>query len=433
MIGAVLFFCWGSLCAVAVRTNRDLLSPAKFYLLVSGVFFGAIFVQPQIDLVYWTYAAILAIAGVAVLLEACYRLPTPPRSGLRYVITPAGMRTAVLAIWIVSLVPILSQLYLVMYFGGIAHYVASINLRVLAWRELGVFRAAVGSITVIHLVYLTIALRSTRFGVVNWFLLGVHFLIVVVFGAFSGSRSSLLWTFVLMAVVYHFIRKPIRMGFVVVMMAMILPLAAVMSVARGGVSWSAEEGLKTGLSRGEWSFNSSEDYMAYGVIPLRLIFSREPPPPQFGLTFASGVTTLVPRKIWPGKPEPGGVIFTREYAGDRWRGFSGLSAGIVGESVLNFGWFGVPVSFLIMLGVVFANYSIYRRLNAQAPESRKHTFLVMVYAVIVPMLCMLLYLDFSTAAVSMITRMVVLGLLYMVLVNRVLMPVPVATSTLRVG
>jgi hypothetical protein len=422
MIGGILFFCWASLCGVAVRTNRDLLSPAKFYLMVSGVFFAAIFVEDEIDLVYWTYAAILAIAAIAVLLEACYRLPTASRSEVSYVITPAGKRSAVMAIWLVSMVPILSQLYLVMYFGGIAPYIASINFRVLAWRELGAFRAAVASIAVIHLVYLTIALRSARFGLLNWLLLGLHFVIVVLFGAFSGSRSSLLWTFVLITIVYHFVRKPIRMGFVVAMVAMILPLAAVLSVARGGVSWSADEGLKTGLDRREWSFNSSEDYMAYGVIPLRLIYSREPPPPLFGLTFASGVTTLVPRKIWPGKPDPGGVVFTREYTGDRWRGLSGLSAGIVGESVLNFGWYGVPISFLIMLGAVLANYSIYRRLKAQSPEGRSHTFMVMIYAVIVPTMCNLLYLDFSTAAVSTITRMIMLGALYLFVVNRVLVP-----------
>ena len=422
MIGLGLFAVWGSLAALSMATNRDLLSPAKFYLLVCGVFFLDIFISEYSPLVYWTYGAILLIGAVAVLLEACY--PLPERNDpLESVVVPAGRTlVAVAGIWLVTLIPLLSQLYLVYHFGGIVRYMASINLRVLAWRELGMFRAAIGSITIIHLVYLVIAIRSTSFGWGHRALYAAHLAIVVVLGAFSGSRSSLLWNFVLLAVVFHFLKRPIRFRFVVISVAVILPLAALLNVARKGVSWSPREGLQTGLHDRDWAVDS-EDFFTYGTNPLRLLYSREPPPPQWGMTYATAVTTLVPRRIWPGKPEPGGVIFTREYTGDRWRGLSALAAGIIAESVLNFGWYGIPVGFGIMLFVVFGNFAFYRKLRS-GPDGARHTLRVMVYAVVVPGTCMLLYMDFSTAGISMITRLCMLGMLYLALVSRMLRPLP---------
>lgn len=425
MIGLGFLAGWGSLAALSMATNRDLLSPAKFYLLVCGVFFLDIFVSEYSSPVYWTYGAILLIGAVAVLLEACYPLPVR-NVPLEVVAVPAGRTlVAVAGIWLITLIPLVSQLYLVHHFGGIVRYMASINLRVLAWRELGMFRAAIGSITIIHMVYLVIAIRSTRFGWAHRALYTGHLAIAVVLGAFSASRSSLLWNFVLLAVVYHFLKRPIRFRFVVIAVAVVLPLATLLNVARRGVGWSPREGLQTGLHEREWGVDS-EDFFTYGTNPLRLLYSREPPPPQYGLTYATAVTTLVPRRIWPNKPEPGGLIFTREYTDDRWRGLSALAAGIIAESVLNFGWYGIPVGFGIMLLVVFGNYAFYRKLRS-GPDGARHTLRVMVYAVVVPSTCMLLYMDFSNTGITMITRLSVLGMLHLALVSKMLRPLPLAT------
>jgi hypothetical protein len=103
------------------------------------------------------------------------------------------------------------------------------------------------------------------------------------------------------------------------------------------------------------------------------------------------------------------------------------------ESVLNFGWFGLPVSFGIMLLVVFGNYALYRRLR-RGLDGPRHTLRVMVYAVLTPGTCMLLYMDFSTAGISMITRLSMLGTLYILLVAPVLQARPAAShASQRVG
>ncbi len=54
--------------------------------------------------------------------------------------------------------------------------------------------------------------------------------------------------------------------------------------------------------------------------------------------------------MWPGKPDSAGLVITKEYLGDPWLGAGNNSAGLLAESIMNFGFvIGICVSFVILL------------------------------------------------------------------------------------
>ena len=91
----------------------------------------------------------------------------------------------------------------------------------------------------------------------------------------------------------------------------------------------------------------------------------------YGLTYLTVFTNIIPRAMWPGKPDTGGVILTKEYKGE-FGGTSHTSTGIIPEAIMNF---GVPLGIIVgtfqygaLVGGLLLYYIRYRqRLLTNAP------------------------------------------------------------------
>ncbi len=71
-----------------------------------------------------------------------------------------------------------------------------------------------------------------------------------------------------------------------------------------------------------------------------------------GQTYLSGLLTLWPRSLWPDKPNPGNVVTSLILTPDRYR-LTGAetTAGVLGESFVNFAWAGSAAAGLLMAGI----------------------------------------------------------------------------------
>ncbi len=103
-----------------------------------------------------------------------------------------------------------------------------------------------------------------------------------------------------------------------------------------------------------------------GLIPLQIIFSEEYRDYRYGETLVTPITNFVPRKIWPDKPESGGVVLTKFAEGRAYTGTSHYSTGMLAESIVNFGYvvgpmFAAGVT-LVLSFVIVRFYGRYRRL-----------------------------------------------------------------------
>ena len=270
-------------------------------------------------------------------------------------------------LWLVSIIPLGAQAYLVMLMGGFEGYVNTLGHRVVEHRGLGPITLTIGVLPVINIVYFAVGLLSRGARPSWWLGYCAHVGLLVLIGLASGSRGTLLMNFALMLITFHYLRRRVSMTAALATAMALIAAAGVIGVARSGYK-IGDYGLETGLRNAERVFQTSQ--FRYGLVPLELVYSRPPDDLEYGLTFLTVLTNPVPRKLWPGKPDSGGVVLTKKYTGDAWDGYSNLTPGVIGESVLNFGWwFGVPIGFLLvwlLMNYVLTRYAdILKKRNRQ--------------------------------------------------------------------
>jgi oligosaccharide repeat unit polymerase len=410
MIGYVLFSLSMLVGIVAVFTNHDLFSPAKFYLLYLVVFFADIFRSPYLNEIYVTYLLLLGIAGVAVILEAEFAGTSGLSRLATFRVPDQPSRRVVVVLWILSCLPLLAQWYMIQRAGGLTPYINSLGMRVLEWRGLGPVRTVLAQLPILNAFYLAVLLRSEDQRIRRWGIFAIHLTLVVFLGLLSGSRGGLLYSVLLLVVIYNYLSRPVRPRFAIPLGIALLATAIVLGQARNRFRIS-ERGLRTGLEGG---VESDQQTFRYGLIPLELVYARDPRQLQWGLTYATAITNFVPRKIWPEKPSSGGVVLTRDYTGDRWRGASHLAPGVIGEGILNFGTIGIAVGGGVMfLGLVLA-LLLYSSMLGRLEHEDSPDSLVMpiAYGIVASSVATLLFGEFTNVVVQLLTKLVPLFMLY---------------------
>lgn len=329
---------------VALITNRDLFSPAKFFLFSFVLFYvGAFFKRPPFEL--WFLVFMVLLVGVAVVLAETvhggqaakatrHERPPPLMAGGRFFAT---------WMWLLSAPAILTQLYLIQLFGGIEGYVNMIGNRVVELRGYGWAKTIMSSITVFNLVYFAVGLTRPRRR--SWWMLYVLNTFALVFiGLLSGSRGGILNIFAMQLICYHYIRRPVTLARTVPVVVGLVVAAMVLGVARQGIKFN-DDSLQTGIKETDQVFKLS--IFDYGIMPLEVIVESSQLKLAYGSTLASAVTNVVPRSWWPDKPDTGGVFLTKEYTGDAWGGASNLTPSYIGESIINFGWILGTIFFVV--------------------------------------------------------------------------------------
>lgn len=334
--------------AFGLSTNLDLMSPAKFFLISFLMFYvGGLFDNLPTE-VWMLVMQVLLVGAVAVLFEALQ----PRRRNLTRIHSPApaidrrGLaheRRLFVWLWIFSTPAILSQLYMVQAFGGIEGYINSLAMRVIEWQGMGWAKTVIATLMPANLVYFAVGLirpRTKRW----WALYGVHFLLLLLLGLMSGSRSSILNVFALQLFCYHYVKRPVGLRHLGIIGAVLVVSALVLGVVREGVKVDGGE-LVTGLEGADSKLKIAT--FRYGVEPLDLLVKADSLSLAYGGTFISLFTNAIPRVWWPDKPDTGGVFFTKVYTGDEWDGASNLTPTFLGEWIINFGWAIGSLLFLI--------------------------------------------------------------------------------------
>jgi hypothetical protein len=343
---AILFLLGGS---IAVTSNSDTFSPAKFFVAFYLLFHVGAYFDPPSQEALILASLPLVLSVVFVFYEATRVQYLPSAASLvPKPLSDRGSYVVPLVIWGLSLPSLIAQMVMIDEFGGISGYVASINTRVVDWSGLGWARVLIGMLTAVNVAFFAIGV-SRRRSTTWWALYGAHFLMVLAFGLLSGSRSGTLNVVALLIFSLHYIRRPVAMPTAAGAGVALIGLASLLGVARNG--FRLEDGeFTTGFqnSTEAFSFNS----FSYGVEPLKIITDTYSLILAHGSTFASLLTNAIPRSIYPDKPDTGGVFFTKNYVGDAWEGYSNLTPTFLGEWIINFGYLAGIIGFFISLGVI---------------------------------------------------------------------------------
>lgn len=417
MIAVCILFVVSVLCAMA--TNRDLFSPAKFFLFSFLAFHvGGLVTKPSSEV--WLLVSLVLLTGLLTAAFEAATAPVAPHSGLRWSRAAdhrRGEGNVFFWMWIVSAPAILAQVYMVQNFGGLEGYVNSLGLRVLEWRGLGWAKTLIATLIPINLLYFAIGLRRPR-SRLWWTVYGAHFLILMVVGLMSGSRSGVLNTFALQLFCYHYLKRRVGWTRAAMFGAGLVMFALVLGVVREGLKVEGGE-VTTGLSDAESVFKTAS--LNNGIEPLQLLVDADQLKLAYGSTLVSLFTNAVPRGLWPDKPDTGGVYLTKVYTGDAWEGASNLTPTFIGEFIINFGWIAGPLLFAVvypamLYGVVRSYRSVVPRpgqLISAAQAARFLTYLFVMWSVVALM---------TGEVTNVLLNLVLTQLIPLILMRRILLP-----------
>jgi len=226
------------------------------------------------------------------------------------------------------------------------------------------------------LLFRQVLLIRVKAGRVAWFTFGVHTFVVIVLLALLGSRS---WAFeVLFAVlvVRHFLHRPVRPRSLVLLVSSALVIFAVYhqyrNLTHDGVETS--ELRQMDLDRLDTFYDGILGHRNFDMMDnlLSIIyFTSDRFDYLEGSSYLHFFVNMVPRAVWPGKPEGVGSLLVKNVYG--W-GAGGAPPGAVGEAYLNFSWPGV-IPALFLLGL-FGRF-----LRAYAAQNGRNPFAVFLLAI----------------------------------------------------
>lgn len=368
---------WSGVILYAFYRNHDALSPSKFYLASLLLFFGDVFIGDYSLDVTMCFVGLIGVGVAYVEKEAQSLRFDEVRKNIsrlreshhrdsgqvrfNYDFVPC-------VIWLASLAPIGVQLLLINWVGGILLYLDAIKSRVVVFEGMGPAFTVLRILPILNLLYLAFVLTRPRLTLANVLPYCVHFAFLMLVGVLSGSRSAALYPILLAVITIHYVRRRFSVLFLVGLAASLFTAASVLGTIR--------ETFKIDEDRFELNLHSRESIFMwsgfrYGLIGLETILADGVHHPKGGFTFLTLFTNFVPRSLWPGKPDSGGVVFTKEYLGDQWDGLSNATPGLLGEFMMNFGIpLGLMGGFACMLGLNWWTIQFYRRAISSRSSGR---------------------------------------------------------------
>lgn len=340
---------------MALVTNPDVLSPAKMFLATFCIFHIGGIISGVEHYELWSLVLLVLIVGIMIVFfEGSGNKPSNLKARIKeeniYILEEKNRdRHFVKWIWFFSLPALLSQAFMIQYFGGIEGYFNVISLRVLEWQGLGWARTMISTLMPINLAYFAIGLIRSR-SRTWWTLYGFHFACLFIIGLLSGSRSGLLNIIALQIFCFHYVKGRIKIYKIFSVVVVLLLAALILGVARENLKYEDAQ-VVTGLDGDESSLKIST--LNSGIDPLYLLVTADSIRLAYGSTFISMLTNIIPRKWWPEKPDTGGVYFTKVFTGDAWEGASNLTPTYLGEWVMNFGWIVGLFMFMISYSLIF--------------------------------------------------------------------------------
>ena len=344
------------------KKNKDLFSPSKWYFLSIIYFFKNIFLEEYSLNIYFIYLLLISLGFVFVILESKV---TKVSDGLNFKKRKLINQKKIFRFLVVlSIIPIVTQFYFILSYGNIFDYVNELAWRVRDWQGQGHLQALIKILPLINLIYL-ILIFSCKVEKKWRFIYIIHLVIVVFFGILSGSRGSSLYVLLNVLILYNYFQNRLTLIKIAPLILLFLIVASVFGVVRNQIKVSDNEIVYYNQGSLKESLQSKQE--SYGLIGLKGVYDKKYTDLEYGSTFLTTLTNLVPRSFWPEKPPSGGVLLTKHIEGGKYGGTSHYSTGIYTEFIMNFGYVLGPILatlFMIFLGkriIKHYNILIYNR------------------------------------------------------------------------
>ena len=378
MIVLAVFILFSGLLLTSLLLNRDVFTPSKFYILYLLIYFLDIYFNIQNNEVYLIYIYYVIFGYFITIFEAIYLTETKNLSFKKsdYLLNESSV---LIFIWLISLVPLIVQVYLIYSFGGIVSYLSSIHLRVIEWQGMGHFLALKRFMPIINIIFLYVGLRFyIRNKKTWWILYAIHFLLLITMGLLSGSRGATLFGFVYILILMNYFYKRTSISKVFFFVSLLLITAATLGTIRNSFVVDDFSANKVDII----SSISNAQLTKYGITPLNIILEDEYKDFKFGTTYLSAITNFVPRSIWPDKLDTGGVVLTKFRAGGSYTGSSNYSPGLVAEAIINFGYIlGPVISFVVLFVNFLISVFFYKKVKLQMAKryENNHLFYLFIF------------------------------------------------------
>lgn len=290
-------------------------------------------------------------------------------------------------IWIATLAPISSLLYVIHDSGGLIAYVLRTTVLIQEFRGAGVYLAAIKLMVPLNGLYWICLLLRENPRRSEKLLFAVHLLLLVVITAATGSRGTILSGFVVLILAFHMLKRPLGAYFLGSAAVTLILAAGILGVLRSNYSVADEAIVIKAVEIDDYA---TLNFVDYGITPLELVLDQPYVDRALGTTYLSGITNFIPRKLWPEKLTTGGVFLTEKYADNRWGGASYLSTGAIPEGIINFGYTAgilVGFGFFIVVYVPFlARYpfSHYCRSGRNETSVAMRTFVIANLIILLP-------------------------------------------------
>ena len=386
LLPTILFSVWLVIGALSVVANRDLLSPAKFFHLYLGVYFGDMFFQDHHADTVLLYVGLLTLSAVIATFEWVQVCEAQRRragqdlaSDRPAVAMPEIQNRAFWLIWLATLGPIASLAYLIYDSGGVLAYILRTTVLVEEFRGAGIFLAMVKLMVPINGLYWVCLMLRHRISRTAKLLFATHFLLLLVVAAATASRGTILTGFVVLILGYHLLRRPIGGQILVPAAAVLIMVAGILGVVRSNYSVADDSVV---LRNTEATDYVELNFTNYGILPVELVLDRPNIERTLGATYLSALTNFIPRALWPEKWTTGGVYLTERFADNKWGGTSYLSTGMITEAIINFGYVAgivLAFGFFVFAYLLFLSrypFNAYCRSGRTAGSVALRTFVV---------------------------------------------------------
>ncbi|WP_192483100.1 MULTISPECIES: O-antigen polymerase [Cysteiniphilum] len=405
--------------------NKDVFSPTKFYLLYFFLGFNQLFVNINLHFYVYLYGIIFILFGfIMIFLELHYlaKCSVKHEISIKHSETEIEIRAIVRQLSLLFIFITLTYIFLIiMQFGSLSNYISSIALRVQEWKGLGYITIVRSFIFLISFVIFILIFFDKSSGGRKKYFWCISF-ILLLSGAIafsSGSRGDFFRLILFIIISCHYFIRPIKIWEYIVAACLgviVLNASVVMRDNLSGVL-TGSVGLETIINKMMDNYSQASSIQGnYGVTPLNIIYEHDFDNLQYGMTYVSAITNLIPREIFPAKPESGGTVLTHIiHKGDL---TSAYSPGVIAEGILNFGYSIGPVFGLILLFVV--NYIlVYIYIRFRLALRARFSLPIVDWGVLYlfsVMLCALMFYSEFTASIGTLLIFVLLYVILRILV-----------------
>lgn len=336
--------------AISYITVRDFFSPLKFYFMYLFFFYFDIFLNVQHNAVYFSYTAYLILGILMLPFEHVHykNLMRVIKNRLR--IFSTNIHKYLTIVLFLSAIPLIAQLLFIQSMGGLEAYLFSMVERVLVWQGMGHYIFFINFMKPINILFFLILLFFRGSYKKIWILIFVvHFIITVLMGLISGSRSSILLLLLVYFISYNYFVARIKLFTVFILVITFAFLLAFLQIFRtkNFITNDGFESIISGKVDMIKEVKNSPDFRS-GIIPIEQLYFATFTNLQYGQTYITSITNFIPRYIWKAKPESGGTTLTKFIQKREWGGTTAFSTGLIGEGIINFGYyFGYFVAFII--------------------------------------------------------------------------------------